>query len=217
MDRRWPLVWPESTATSGGPGDAYPGSVRQANHSAATVEHLDATAFEHTPERYPAQRSQVVVAQNRDDGQTSGRQQLTGDLSLHQATVLGEVAGDNQEVGFVREDGESGDCTQVFSTTNVEVPDCRNSNPQELSGAALTSRRRELVIHENQAYPIAQKPRIPHRILDTCAGNHLGGSCRGSVSCNMRMVVGNAAGSKLWFYQAWRVQDPRRVHYRLGI
>ena len=35
---------------------------------APTVQHLDATAFERAPERDPAQRSQVVIAEHRDHG-----------------------------------------------------------------------------------------------------------------------------------------------------
>ena len=89
-------------------------------------------AFEHAPERYPAQRSQVVVAKHRDDGQSSGRQELASHLSFQQAPVLREIPSDKQEVGIVREAGKTGDRTQVFSTTDVEIANRRDANLQEL-------------------------------------------------------------------------------------
>jgi hypothetical protein len=55
VDGVWSLVGPESATASGRPGDANARPVCQANHGGATIEHLDATAFEHTPERCPAQ------------------------------------------------------------------------------------------------------------------------------------------------------------------
>jgi hypothetical protein len=66
VNRIWPFMWPKSTATAGRPGDADARSVRQAHDGGTPVEDLDTGAFEHTPERCPAQRSQVVVAEHRD-------------------------------------------------------------------------------------------------------------------------------------------------------
>ena len=74
VDSVWPLVRPESATAAGRPGDPYARTVGQTNHGGATVEHFDATAFEHAPERCPAQRSQVMIAEHRHDGQASGRQ-----------------------------------------------------------------------------------------------------------------------------------------------
>ena len=129
MNRVWPLMWPKPTATAGRPGDADAGSVRQANDGGAPVEDLDTGAFEHTPERRPAQRSQVVVAEHRDHRQSSCRQELPGHLGFEEATVLSEIAGDKQEVGMVREGGETRDCGQVFSTADVEVTNRRDPDP----------------------------------------------------------------------------------------
>jgi hypothetical protein len=66
VDRRWPLVRPEATAPAGRPGNPDTQSVRQSNDRGTTVQHLDGTALERPPERCPAQRSQVMVAQHRD-------------------------------------------------------------------------------------------------------------------------------------------------------
>ena len=136
-----PLVRPESATAAGRPGDANARSVCQANHGGATVEHLDATAFEHAPEGCPAQRSQVMIAKHRDNGQASCRQELASRLGFQQASVLREVPGNQQEVGLVREAGKTGDRAQLFSTAEVEVANGRDPNPHTLRGAALDNRR----------------------------------------------------------------------------
>ena len=132
VDGVWPLMRPESATAAGRPGDAYAGPVCQANHGGATVEHFDATAFEHAPERCPAQRSQVMIAEHRHDGQASGRQELACRLGFQQSSVLREVTSNQQEVGFVCEAGKAWDRAQLFSTTEVEVANCRDSNPHTL-------------------------------------------------------------------------------------
>jgi hypothetical protein len=68
VDSRWPFVRPETAATAGRASDTDARSVRQANQRGATVQHLDAAAFERAPERDPAQRSQVVVTEHRYHG-----------------------------------------------------------------------------------------------------------------------------------------------------
>jgi hypothetical protein len=132
MDRVWPFMRPEPAATAGCPGDADARPVRQANHGGASVEHLDATAFERAPERYSAQRSQVVVPQDRDDGQPRGHQEIARHLGFQQATVLREIAGDEQQIGPLRETGQAGHRARVFSSTDVEVPNRRYPDPHEL-------------------------------------------------------------------------------------
>jgi hypothetical protein len=129
VNRIWPLMWPKPTAAAGRPGDADARSVRQANDGGTPVEHLDTRAFEHTPERHPAQRSQVVVAKHRNDRQSGRRQELSGQLGLEEATVLSEIAGDKQEVGMVRKGSEARDGGQVFSTADVEVTNRSDPDP----------------------------------------------------------------------------------------
>ena len=129
VNRIWPLMWPKPTATAGRPSDSDAGTVRQANDGGAPVEDLNTGAFEHTPERCPAQRSQVMVAKHRDHRQSSRRQELPGHLGFEEATVLSEIASDKQEVGMVREGGEARDCGQVFSTADMEVTDRRDPDP----------------------------------------------------------------------------------------
>jgi hypothetical protein len=73
MDRRWPFVRPETAATAGRASDTDARSVRQPHQRGATVQHLDATAFERAPERDSAQRSQVVITEHRYHGQSSSR------------------------------------------------------------------------------------------------------------------------------------------------
>jgi hypothetical protein len=147
---------PEPPAAADSSSDAHARSVRQANHGGVTVQHLHARAFEHPPERYPAQRSQVVVAKHRDHGQSSGRQELASHLGFEQATVLSEVAGDKQEIGVVGEGGKAGHRTQVFRTTNVEIPSRRHANPEELWGANLLNGRWQPTFHGTEAYLIAR-------------------------------------------------------------
>jgi len=55
VDRRRPFVRPEAATTAGGSSDADPGSVRQANYRGATVQDLDARAFEGAAKCDPAQ------------------------------------------------------------------------------------------------------------------------------------------------------------------
>ena len=142
MDRIGTLVWPEPPAAPHRPGDAHARSVGQANHSGAPVEHFDAGAFEHPAECYPAQRSEVVVAKHRDDGQSRGCQKLASQLGFEQAAVLGEVAGDQQEVGVVSKSSETGDSIEVFTTSDVEVPNSRHANPEVLRRGDLRNGRR---------------------------------------------------------------------------
>jgi hypothetical protein len=137
VNRIGTLKWPEPPAAADCPGDAHARSVRQANHGGATVEHLDARAFEHPPERYPAQRSQVVVAEHRDHWDSRGRQELAGHLGFKQPAVLCKVTGDKQEIGIVREGGKVRDGTQVFTATDVEISNRRNANSEELRDADL--------------------------------------------------------------------------------
>jgi hypothetical protein len=132
MDPVRAFVRPEPAAAAGRPGDADARPVRQANHGGATVEYLYAVAFEDAPERNPAQRPQVVVAKHRDDGQASGRQQLASRLGFQQAAVLRKISGNQQEVGLGGEAGKTGDCTQVFTTTQMEVANCRDADPHEM-------------------------------------------------------------------------------------
>src|SRR5829696_638402 len=182
------FVWPEPATATDRSGDADTRSVRQANHRGATVEHLDSKTFEHPPERYPAQRAEVVVAEHRDHRQSSGRQELAGDLGFEQATVLSQVTGDKQEVGIVGEGGEAGDGTQVFSTADVEVSNRRYANSDEVSGVDLANRRRQMAFHGSEAYLITREPRETHRILR--AGNHGGELFGGSLSGKLKMAVG---------------------------
>jgi hypothetical protein len=121
VDRRWPLIWPEAATTAGRAGDANPRPVRQAHYGGATIQHLDAVAFQRAPECNPAQRSQVVVTKHRDHGQSSRRQELAGRLGFQQAPVLREVPGDKQEVGVLRKTGQTRYGTRFFSSPDVEV------------------------------------------------------------------------------------------------
>ena len=73
-----------------------------------------------------------MVAKHRDDRQASGRQELASRLGFQQASVLGEVTGDQQEVGPVREAGKTRDRAQVFSTAEVEVTNRRDPSPHGL-------------------------------------------------------------------------------------
>jgi hypothetical protein len=132
VDRVWPLVRPEPATATDRPGDADAQPVRQANNGGATVEHLDTMAFEHAPERNPAQRAQVVVAKHGHDGQASGRQELASRLGLQQAAVLGEIPGDQQAIGLVGEAGKTGDRSDVFATTEMEVANRRDPDPNSL-------------------------------------------------------------------------------------
>jgi hypothetical protein len=132
VDGVWPLMRPESATAAGRPGDANARPVRQANNGGTTVEHLDATAFEHAPECSPAQRSQVMIAKHRDNGQASGSQELSSGLGFQQASVLREIPGDQQEIGLVREAGKTGDRARVFSTTEMEVANRRDPDPHRL-------------------------------------------------------------------------------------
>jgi hypothetical protein len=141
VDGVWSLVRPESATATGRPGDANAQSVCQANHDGATVEHLDATTFEHASEGCSAQRSQVMIAKHRDNGQARCREELASRLGFQEASVLGEVPGNQQKVGLVREAGKTGDRAQLFSTAEVEVANGRDPNPQTLRGAALDNRR----------------------------------------------------------------------------
>lgn len=165
VDRIRTLVWPEPPTATHRAGDAHARSVGQAKHSGAAVEHFDARAFEHPAERYAAQRSEVVVAKHRDDGQSRSGQELTSQLGFEQAAVLGEVASDQQEVGVVSKGRKTGDSIEVFTTTNVEVSNSRHANPEELRGGDLRNGRWQLTFHGTEAYPIAREPRQPHRIL----------------------------------------------------
>jgi hypothetical protein len=88
------FMWPESSAAAGRAGDAEASSIRQAVHGGTTVEYFDPRAFEHPPERYPAERTQVVVAEHSDDRQSGDRQELAGYLGFEQSTILREVARD---------------------------------------------------------------------------------------------------------------------------
>lgn len=132
MNRVRPLVRPESATTAGRSGDANARPVRQANDGGAAVKHLDPAMLEHAPERHPAQRPQVVVAEHRDNGQPAGCQQLTSHLGFQQATVLREIPGDKQQIGLVREAGKTGDRMEVFSTTDMKVANRRDPDLQQL-------------------------------------------------------------------------------------
>src|SRR3954451_23538085 len=109
VDRIWAFVWPEPTAATRGPSNADAQSVGQANHSSAAIEHFNARAFEHTAKCYATQRSEVVVAKHRDNGQPRGGQELASQLRFEQAAILREVAGHQQQVGFVGKRRETGD------------------------------------------------------------------------------------------------------------
>jgi hypothetical protein len=132
VDRIWSLVRPESATAASRPGYADARPICQANHGGTTVEHFDATAFEHATEGCPAERSQVVIAKHRDDGQASGREELASRFGFQQSSVLREVTGDQQEVGLVREAGKARDRAKVFLATEVEVANGRDANPHTL-------------------------------------------------------------------------------------
>ena len=53
------------------------------------------------------------------------------------ATVLREVASDKQEVGVLRESGQTRDRARFFSTPNMEVPNRGNPHPHVIRGAHL--------------------------------------------------------------------------------
>ena len=141
MNRIWTLVWPEPPAAADRSGDAHARSVRQAHDGGATVEYLDARAFQHPPERYPAQRPEVMVTKDRDYGQSSGRQEFASHLGFEQTAVLSQVAGDQQEVGVLRESGKTGDYIQVFPTTDVEITNSRHADLEDVWRSDLRNRR----------------------------------------------------------------------------
>ena len=73
-----------------------------------------------------------MIAKHRDNGQASGRQELSSGLGFQQASVLREIPGNQQEIGLVREAGKTGDRAKVFSPTEVEVANCRDPNLHKL-------------------------------------------------------------------------------------
>ena len=72
VDRVWTFLWPKPTTAPGRAGNSNSSSVGQANDRSLAVQDLNATALKRSTERCPTQRSQVVISQDRDHGQSRG-------------------------------------------------------------------------------------------------------------------------------------------------
>ena len=112
----------------------------------------------------PAQRSQVMIAKHRDNGQARCREELASRLGFQEASVLGEVPGNQQKVGPVREAGRPG---TALSSSRPR----RWRSPMAAIRTRIHWRRRAgqpalaVPFHGGQGYPIGREARKLHRIL----------------------------------------------------
>jgi hypothetical protein len=106
-----------------------PDRFRTERHDAdLSVEHVDSRFGKNGIERLPAEAPAVVIPHHRKNRQSGERQQLGRCFRLDQLPTIGDIAGDNQEIGNVIQSGQGFDQVGRDVPLDVQISNCGNAN-----------------------------------------------------------------------------------------